>query len=99
MRLASKALTATATCLLLALCSVGPSAGEERENKPDDFKATTPGELKGAISEAFAADGPAIVDAIVAANELPNFPHIELETVGHYAMAKIKEALLAVTGA
>jgi pyruvate dehydrogenase (quinone) len=63
------------------------------------FKATTPGELKGAISEAFAADGPAIVDAVVAANELPNLPHIELETVGHYAVAKIKEALLAVTGA
>jgi pyruvate dehydrogenase (quinone) len=63
------------------------------------FKATKPGELKGAISEAFAADGPAIVDAVVAANELPNLPHIELETVGHYAVAKIKEALLAVTGA
>ena len=63
------------------------------------FKATKPGELKGAISEAFAVDGPAIVDAVVAANELPNLPHVELETVGHYAMAKIKEALLAVTGA
>ena len=63
------------------------------------FKATKPGELKGAISEAFAVDGPAIVDAVVAADELPNLPHIELETVGHYAMAKIKEALLAVTGA
>jgi pyruvate dehydrogenase (quinone) len=63
------------------------------------FKATKPGELKGAISEAFAADGPAIVDAVVAADELPNLPHIELETVGHYAVAKIKEALLAVTGA
>jgi pyruvate dehydrogenase (quinone) len=63
------------------------------------FKATTPGELKGAISEAFAVDGPAIVDAVVAANELPNLPHIELETVGHYAVAKIKEALLTVTGA
>jgi pyruvate dehydrogenase (quinone) len=63
------------------------------------FKATKPGELKEAISGAFAADGPAIVDAVVAANELPNLPHIELETAGHYAVAKIKEALLAVTGA
>jgi pyruvate dehydrogenase (quinone) len=62
------------------------------------FKATRPGELKGAISEAFAVDGPAIVDAVVAANELPNLPHIELETAGNYALAKIKEALLAVTG-
>ena len=62
------------------------------------FKAGRPGELKGAISEAFAADGPAIVDAVVAANEVPNLPHIELETAGNYALAKIKEALLAVTG-
>jgi pyruvate dehydrogenase (quinone) len=44
------------------------------------FKATKPGELNGAISEAFAVDGPAIVDAVVAANELPNLPHIELKT-------------------
>jgi pyruvate dehydrogenase (quinone) len=29
---------------------------------------------------------------------MPNLPHVELETVGHYAVAKIKEALLAVTG-
>lgn len=62
------------------------------------FKATKPGDLKAAIGEALAADGPAIVDAVVAANELPNLPHIELETAGHYAVAKIKEALLAVTG-
>jgi len=25
-------------------------------------------------------------------------PHIEIEQAGHYAMAKIKEAVLAVTG-
>jgi pyruvate dehydrogenase (quinone) len=42
-------------------------------------------------------DGPAIVDCVVAADELPNLPHINLEMVGHYAMAKIKEAVLACT--
>ena len=62
------------------------------------FKAAKPGELKAAISEAFAVDGPAIVDAVVAADEVPNLPHINLETVGHFAIAKIKEAVLAVTG-
>jgi pyruvate dehydrogenase (quinone) len=45
-----------------------------------------------------AVDGPAIVDAVVVADEMPNMPHIELEQVGHYAVAKIKEAVLAVTG-
>jgi thiamine pyrophosphate-dependent acetolactate synthase large subunit-like protein len=63
------------------------------------FKAAKPSELKAAISEALSVDGPAIVDAVVVGNELPNLPHIALETVGHYAMAKIKEAVLAVTGA
>ena len=62
------------------------------------FKAEKPGELKAAIDEAFKADGPAFVDCVVAANEMPNLPHINLETAGHYAMAKVKEAVLAVTG-
>ena len=43
-------------------------------------------------------DGLAIVDAVVAPDEMPNLPHIKLETMGNYAMAKIKEAVLAVTG-
>jgi pyruvate dehydrogenase (quinone) len=32
------------------------------------------------------------------AEEMPNLPHVSLETMGHYALAKVKEALLAVTG-
>jgi thiamine pyrophosphate-dependent acetolactate synthase large subunit-like protein len=62
------------------------------------FTAREPGQLTAAVSEALAADGPAIVDAVVAADEMPNMPHIELEQAGHYAVAKIKEAVLAVTG-
>jgi thiamine pyrophosphate-dependent acetolactate synthase large subunit-like protein len=62
------------------------------------FMARKPNDLMAAISEALAIDGPVIVDAVVAADEMPNMPHIELEQVGHYAMAKIKEAVLAVTG-
>jgi thiamine pyrophosphate-dependent acetolactate synthase large subunit-like protein len=54
--------------------------------------------LEAAVAEALAVDGPAIVDAVVAADEMPNMPHVELEQVGHYAVAKIKEAVLAVTG-
>src|SRR6476646_6612082 len=61
------------------------------------FKATKPGELETTISEAFKVDGPAIIDAVVPADEMPNLPHIDLETVGHFAIAKIKEAVLTVT--
>ena len=62
------------------------------------FRATKPGELHAEISEALKADGPAIVDCVVAADEMPNFPHLELDKIGNYAVAKIKEALIAVTG-
>ena len=62
------------------------------------FTARQPGELKAALAEAFAIDGPAIVDAVVVANELPNVPHLDLDMVEHFALAKIKEVLLAVTG-
>jgi thiamine pyrophosphate-dependent acetolactate synthase large subunit-like protein len=62
------------------------------------FTARKPDNLVTAISEALAIDGPAIVDAVVASDEMPNMPHIELEQAGHYAIAKIKEAVLAVTG-
>ncbi len=62
------------------------------------FKAEKPGELRDAIDKALKADGPAIVDCVVAADELPNVPHLELETMGNFAKAKIKETILAVTG-
>jgi pyruvate dehydrogenase (quinone) len=62
------------------------------------FTAKQPGELKAALSEAFAVDGPAIVDTVVPADEMPNMPHVELEQIGNFALAKIKEAVLAVTG-
>jgi pyruvate dehydrogenase (quinone) len=62
------------------------------------FTAKRPQDLNAALREAFAVEGPAIVDAVVVADEMPNMPHIELEQIGNYAVAKIKEAVLAVTG-
>jgi thiamine pyrophosphate-dependent acetolactate synthase large subunit-like protein len=62
------------------------------------FRAERPEELKAAIEHALAVDGPAIVDAVVVANELPNIPHLELEMIENVAIAKIKEAVQAVIG-
>jgi pyruvate dehydrogenase (quinone) len=62
------------------------------------FKAEKPSELREAIDQGLKADGPAIIDCVVPANELPNVPHIELEKVANVAKAKIKEAIIAVTG-
>src|SRR6516225_8413933 len=62
------------------------------------FKAGHPDELRGAIAEALAVDGPAIVDCVVVPDELPNMPHIDLGLAKNYAIAKIKEAVIAATG-
>jgi pyruvate dehydrogenase (quinone) len=62
------------------------------------FTAKLPGDLEGAIRSALNTDGPVIVDAVVAADEVPNVPHLEAELLGNFAIAKIKEAVLAVTG-
>jgi pyruvate dehydrogenase (quinone) len=35
---------------------------------------------------------------VVAADELPNLPHIDLERVENFAEAKVKETILEVTG-
>ena len=62
------------------------------------FTAKQPGDLKKAIADALACDGPAIVDCVVAADEIPNLPHVDAAMVGNYALAKIREAVMAVTG-
>jgi hypothetical protein len=50
------------------------------------------------VREALACEGPAIIDAVVAADELPNLPHLDLAQLGRVAQAKAREAILAVTG-
>jgi pyruvate dehydrogenase (quinone) len=54
--------------------------------------------MRDAIDKALKADGPAIVDCVAPADKLPNVPHVELEELGNFAKAKIKEAVLAATG-
>jgi pyruvate dehydrogenase (quinone) len=59
------------------------------------FRVSEPAELHARINEALSVDGPAVVDCVVAADEMPNFPHLELDKIGNYAMAKVREALVA----
>jgi len=61
------------------------------------FKAEKPGELREAIDQTLKAEGPAIVDCVVPADELPNAPHIDLEKMANFAEAKMKETILAMT--
>ena len=62
------------------------------------FRAAQPGELHAALEGAFEIDGPAIVDCVVAQDEMPNFPHLALDQVRNYAVAKVKEAILSFCG-
>ena len=80
--------------------SSSPIRTSPRSRAPAAAKASPPGSRRaeGGDSDALAVDGPAIVDAVVAADELPNLPHLDLELIGHVARAKIKEAVLAFTG-
>jgi pyruvate dehydrogenase (quinone) len=61
------------------------------------FTVKKPGLLRAQLKEAFAVDGPAIIDRVVPADEMPNLPHLEIDQIGNYAVAKIKEAIHAVT--
>ncbi|VVC75567.1 Pyruvate dehydrogenase [ubiquinone] [Aquicella siphonis] len=61
------------------------------------FSAKRPEDLIKALESGLAADGPAIVDITVAAHELPNVPHLNLKLVEKVALAKIREAVDAVT--
>ena len=45
------------------------------------------------------SERPPPTQTVVAADELPNLPHVDVETIGRFALAKIKEAVLEVTGA
>ena len=62
------------------------------------FTVRDPALLGAILAEAFACPGPAIVACHVVRDEMPNLPHLELEQVGGYAIAKVKEAIAAVAG-
>ena len=52
----------------------------------------------GILAELADQSGEGVEERVVAADEIPNFPHLELDKIGNFAIAKIKEAVLAVTG-
>ncbi len=62
------------------------------------FRAAQPGDLRAAIKQALEVDGPTIIDCAVASNEMPNFPHVEVEQAERFLVAKAKEALLSFVG-
>jgi pyruvate dehydrogenase (quinone) len=62
-----------------------------RAREGHEFTVQNQNRVKGAVSAAFAIEGPAIIDAVVASNELPKLSHLEVDAAGHVAVAKLKE--------
>lgn len=57
------------------------------------FTARTPAELRPAVAEFLAAEGPAVLHAIVDPNELPTMPHIDPAQIWRFGLAKLKEKI------
>jgi pyruvate dehydrogenase (quinone) len=65
---------------------------------PPRAKQNSPVGSASVLDQALKMEGPAIVDCVVPADELPKLPHIELEKIENFAKAKVRETILAVTG-
>lgn len=62
------------------------------------FTAREPGTLVETVRAFLAAPGPAILHAVVDPKELPAMPHIEPGQAIRFGIAKLREAVAAVTG-
>jgi pyruvate dehydrogenase (quinone) len=62
------------------------------------FVVRNPTELISALAEAFAIEGPVIVDAVVVACEMPNLPRVDLEQIGRFALARSRKPRQAADG-
>ena len=63
------------------------------------FTAKTPSQLEEVLGPFLAAPGPAILNVFIDPSELPIMPHIKLDQIWHFGMAKIKEAMISMGGA
>jgi pyruvate dehydrogenase (quinone) len=57
------------------------------------FTARTPAELRPAVADFLAAEGPAILHAVVDPEALPVMPHIDPGQVWRFGLAKLKERI------
>jgi pyruvate dehydrogenase (quinone)/pyruvate oxidase len=62
------------------------------------FTVRDPGELESAVKDFLRAPGPAVLHAFVDPDELPAMPHIELDQVWKFGIAKAREKLIAISG-
>jgi len=62
------------------------------------FTARTPDELQESLQQLLAAPGPAVLDVFIDPSELPVMPHIKMEQIWRFGLAKVRESLIAMKG-
>lgn len=65
----------------------------------EGYAARTPEELEPAIRQLLVSRGPAILDVKIDAGELPAMPHIKLDQIWKFGLARVREAVLSAAGA
>lgn len=60
------------------------------------FTVHSPDQLDVGISQLMAAPGPAVLNVLTDSSELPTMPHIKLEQMWRFGIAKVHETLLAL---
>ncbi|MCA1323644.1 thiamine pyrophosphate-binding protein [Herbaspirillum sp. alder98] len=63
------------------------------------FTARSPDQLEAGLTQLLAAPGPAVLNVFIDADELPSMPHIKMEQILRFGLAKVKESLIAMKGA
>ncbi|MDB5777520.1 MAG: poxB [Herbaspirillum sp.] len=62
------------------------------------YTARTPDELDGGLRRLLASSGPAILNVLIDPSELPVMPHIKLDQIWNFGLAKVKETMSAMAG-
>jgi pyruvate dehydrogenase (quinone) len=62
------------------------------------FTAETPDQLDSAINLLLATPGPAILNVLIDPSELPVMPHIKLDQIWRFGLARVKESMIAMKG-
>jgi pyruvate dehydrogenase (quinone) len=57
------------------------------------FRVTQPQALRETVAQALAAPGPVIVDVVVDPAEIPSMPHVHIDQVWKFGIAKMREQL------
>ena len=63
----------------------------------EGFTARRPDELTGAIGRLLASPGPAILDVVVDPAELPTLPHVSIDKVWRFGIARLREGLISIS--